>query len=99
LKNFGGVGQNIREARLTPASCCEASSLSATHSRFGLIEEALAQLKLDLAAVLSAEALFTLTDLAGVTPEVAIASLVRTAATITEAALSKSRSARSRPRS
>ncbi|MGA8206407.1 MAG: TetR/AcrR family transcriptional regulator [Candidatus Dormiibacterota bacterium] len=81
--------------------------------RFGLIEEALApllaksastdpgalaQLKLDLAAVLSAEALFTLTDLAGVTPETAIASLVRTATTITEAALTTSRTATSRPR-
>lgn len=80
--------------------------------RFGLIEEALAplqaksaatdpealaQLKLDLAAVLSAEALFTLTDLAGVAPEAAIASLVRTATTITEAALTRSRTARSRP--
>jgi AcrR family transcriptional regulator len=81
--------------------------------RFGLIEEALAplqansaatdpealaQLKLDLAAVLSAEALFTLTDLAGVTPDAAIASLVRTATTITEAALTRSRTATSRPR-
>jgi AcrR family transcriptional regulator len=74
--------------------------------RFGLIEEALApltahpaqidretlaQLKLDLASVLSAEALFTLTDLARVTPDAAIASLVRTATTVTEAALRKHR--------
>lgn len=79
--------------------------------RFGLIEEALAplnakpaatdpdrlaQLKLDLAAVLSAEALFTLTDLAWVTPDDAIASLVRTATTVTEAALDKPRTGRSR---
>jgi len=70
--------------------------------RFGLIDEALApledtlgatdparlsQLKGDLAAVLSAEALFSLTDLAQLTPGEAIASLVRTASTITRAAL------------
>lgn len=72
--------------------------------RFGLIDEALAplndtlgaiapaelaQLKRDLAAVVSAEALFSLTDLAGLTPDDAIASLVRTATTVTEAALGK----------
>jgi hypothetical protein len=69
--------------------------------RFGLIDRALdpaipvmntvaaarlAQLKHDLAAVLSAEALFSLTDLCGLTADDAIASLVRTARTITEAA-------------
>jgi AcrR family transcriptional regulator len=68
--------------------------------RFGLIEEALAplndtlggadparltQLKHDLAAVVSAEALFSLTDLARLPPEDAIASLVRTASTVTAA--------------
>lgn len=70
--------------------------------RFGLIDEALApldgastspspdrlaRLKRDLAAVVSAEALFTLTDLSGLTPQDAIASLVRTATTITAATL------------
>src|ERR1017187_7525527 len=70
--------------------------------RFGLIDEALAplndtlgatdparftQLKHDLAAVVSAEALFSLTDLARLTPGEAIAILVRTASTITQAAL------------
>ena len=70
--------------------------------RFGLIEEALAplndtlggtdparltQLKQDLAAVVSAEALFSLTDLARLSPEDAIASLVRTATTVTAATL------------
>lgn len=70
--------------------------------RFGLIDQAvaplngtlaatdpdrLAQLKRDLAAVVSAEALFSLIDLAGLTPDDAIASLVRTATTVTEAAL------------
>jgi AcrR family transcriptional regulator len=70
--------------------------------RFGLIDQALAplndtpaqmdpaalaQLKQDLAAVVSAEAFFSLTDLAGLTPDDAIASLVRTAETITRAAV------------
>lgn len=69
--------------------------------RFGLIDhallplegtlgetspEAFAQLKRDLAVVVSAEALFTLTDLCGLDPQTAIASAVRTATTLTEAA-------------
>jgi AcrR family transcriptional regulator len=68
--------------------------------RFGLIDEALAplndtmdparltQLKGDLAAVVSAEAFFSLTDLARLAPGDAIASLVRTATTVTRAAVS-----------
>jgi AcrR family transcriptional regulator len=70
--------------------------------RFGLIEEALApvrerfaaaaperlaQLERDLAVAVSAEALFCLTDLCGLAPEEAIASAVRTASTLTAAAL------------
>jgi AcrR family transcriptional regulator len=70
--------------------------------RFGLIDEALAplnetlaatdpdalaRLKQDLAAVISAEALFTLIDLCRLSPDEAIASLVRTATAATEAAL------------
>jgi hypothetical protein len=70
--------------------------------RFGLIDHALlpledtlgardpdgfAQLKRDLAVVVSAEAFFTLTDLCGLDPDEAIASAVRTAATLTEAAV------------
>ncbi|HEY3955771.1 MAG TPA: TetR/AcrR family transcriptional regulator [Streptosporangiaceae bacterium] len=70
--------------------------------RFGLIDHALAplrgtlavtdpdafsQLRLDLAAVVSAEALFTLTDLCGLTPEQAIASAAHTARTLTTAAI------------
>jgi len=47
----------------------------------------LAQLKHDLAVIMSAEALFTLIDLAGLAPHDAIASVVRTARTITEAAM------------
>lgn len=68
--------------------------------RFGLIDYALApfehapgldlaQLKRDLAVVVSAEALFTLTDLCGLSPDDAIASAVRTAATVTAAAFAK----------
>ncbi|WP_084714087.1 TetR/AcrR family transcriptional regulator [Streptacidiphilus rugosus] len=70
--------------------------------RFGLIDhalapleatvgrtdpEALAQLKLGLAVVISAEALFALTDLQGLDPEAAVAGLVRTATALTRAAL------------
>jgi AcrR family transcriptional regulator len=67
--------------------------------RFGLIDSALAplgdtlsaaaltQLKRDLAVVVSAEALFSLTDLHGLEPEEAIRSIVHTAATLTRAAL------------
>jgi AcrR family transcriptional regulator len=70
--------------------------------RFSLIDHALApldatmglrdpaalqQLKQDLAVVVSAEALFTLTDLCGLSPDDAIASAVHTASTITAAAV------------
>ena len=70
--------------------------------RFGLIDHALvplektlgaddpaalAQLKNDLAVVVSAEALFCLTDLCGMAPEDAIASAVHTATALTRAAL------------
>jgi AcrR family transcriptional regulator len=47
---------------------------------------AMRALKLDLAVVVSAEALFVLTDLCGLTPNDAIASAARTAATLTRAA-------------
>lgn len=69
--------------------------------RFGLIDHALApsadvfsrdpealeQLKRDLAVVVSAEALFGLTDLHGLEPESAVTSIVHTATTLTGAAL------------
>ena len=73
--------------------------------RFGLIDSALApleetlgatrpgvltQLKRDLAVVVSAEALFSLTDLDGLDPEDAITSIVHTATTLTRAALLES---------
>jgi AcrR family transcriptional regulator len=54
-----------------------------------LAPEALAQLKNDLAVVISAEALFSLTDLCGLAPEDAVASVVHTATVITRAALSE----------
>jgi AcrR family transcriptional regulator len=47
----------------------------------------LAQLKRDLAVVISAEALFSLTDLHGLDPEEAIPSIVHTATTLTRAAV------------
>jgi AcrR family transcriptional regulator len=47
----------------------------------------LAQLRLDLAVTVSAEALFTLTDLCGLTAGEAIASGVRTARTLASAAM------------
>ncbi|HTJ66099.1 MAG TPA: TetR/AcrR family transcriptional regulator [Actinospica sp.] len=49
---------------------------------------ALAQLKRDLAVVVSAEALFSLTDLHGLDSEAAVASIVRTATTLTRVAVS-----------
>jgi AcrR family transcriptional regulator len=73
--------------------------------RFGLIDHALAplqdtlgatdpaaltRLKLSLAVVVSAEALFSLTDLYGLDPESAIASAVHTATTLTRATLRES---------
>lgn len=67
-------------------------------NRFALIDEALApargidpgklaQLRRDLAVVMSAEALFTLTDLCGLPPGEAVASAVHTARLVTAAAL------------
>lgn len=47
---------------------------------------ALAQLKLDLAVVVSAEALFSLTDLYQLDPDAAVASIVHTATILTRAA-------------
>jgi AcrR family transcriptional regulator len=74
--------------------------------RFGLIDCALrplaaddavlAQLKRDLAVVVSAEALFTLTDLCGLSPEDAIASAVHTARTLTQAVTGENRLAAAR---
>ncbi len=57
------------------------------HSPGAISAARLAQLKLDLAVVMGPEAVFFLTDLCGLTPEDAIASVVRTATTLTKAAL------------
>jgi AcrR family transcriptional regulator len=51
--------------------------------------EALTRLKLDLAVVVSAEALFVLTDLCGLSPDEAISSAARLAASITATALKR----------
>ena len=92
----GGVRASISATIVRPESARRRPGL-----RFGLIDQALAplddtlgaadpgrlvRLKQDLAAVVSAEAFFSLTDLAGLSPEDAIASLVRTATTVTQAA-------------
>lgn len=80
--------------------------------RFGLIDEALdpvlktedasareqlAELKRALAAVVSAEALFSLTDLCRLDVDVAVSTLVRTAQTITRAAVNADFSRRRSP--
>ena len=52
----------------------------------GADPEVLAQLKRDLAIVMSAEALFVLTDLCGLCPQDAVTSAVRTARSLTAAA-------------
>jgi AcrR family transcriptional regulator len=72
--------------------------------RFGLIDQALApftgrnpridqstleQLRRDLAVVISAEAVLTLTDLYGLDPDAAVASIVHTARLITEATVTR----------
>jgi AcrR family transcriptional regulator len=94
--NFQGATRAMIAATIArPASAAARPGL-----RFGLIEFALApldgvlspaarrQLENDLAVVVSAEALFCLTDLCGLGPEEAIASAVHTATTLTRAAVS-----------
>jgi AcrR family transcriptional regulator len=61
--------------------------LTGTDPEVGPDPEVLAQLKRDLAVVMSAEALFVLTDLCRLPPADAIASAVHTARTLTAAAL------------
>ena len=64
------------------------NALAPLEDTFGTAQPAiLAQLKPALAVVVSAEALFSLTDLHGLEPEDAIASIVHTATTLTRAAL------------
>jgi AcrR family transcriptional regulator len=65
------------------------SALAPLNDTLGATDPAaLAQLKRDLAIVISAEALFSLTDLHGLDPEDAIPSIVHTASVLTRAALS-----------
>ncbi|MFG2938204.1 TetR/AcrR family transcriptional regulator [Streptomyces sp. NPDC048282] len=96
LGRQGAVRAMIAATIVRPAEAAARPGL-----RFGLIDHALAptaesgavepaaldQLKRDLSVVVSAEALFSLTDLNGLDPEQAITSLVHTATTLTRAAL------------
>jgi AcrR family transcriptional regulator len=99
LDHQGAVRAMIAASIVRP----DAPSLRPGH-RFGLIDHALApldatlgqrqpeafeQLKRELAIVMSAEALFILTDLRGLAPQDAIASAVQAARTITAAALAR----------
>ena len=96
LANESGVRAMIAGSIARPACAARRPG-----HRFGLIDAALApaaaalterepaalaRLRLDLAVVISADALFTLTDLCGLAPADAIASAARTARTLTEAA-------------
>ena len=65
-------------ARACPYPGVTIRSLSPQSTRTGI--------RRDLAVVVSAEALFSLTDLEGLDPERAIASIVHTATTLTRAA-------------
>ncbi|MGN5380740.1 TetR family transcriptional regulator [Streptomyces sp. MUSC 14] len=97
LRRQGAVRAMIAATVARPAAAAERPGI-----RFGLIDhalapleetlaatdpEAFAQLKRDLAVVVGAEALFTLTDLCGLAPDDAVASAVRTATTLTAAAV------------
>jgi AcrR family transcriptional regulator len=94
--------QGATRAMIAATITRPASAAARPGLRFGLIDHALApledtlgaddpatlaQLKNDLAVVVSAEALFCLTDLCRLEPEDAIASAVHTATTLTRAAL------------
>ena len=97
VHRFQGSVRTVIAATITRP----ASVRSRPGFRFGLVDEAIDpvlvvadedagrridQLKDDLAAVISAEALFTLTDLRGLDLDAAVASLRRTAETITRVA-------------
>ena len=90
----GGVRAMIAATITRPGMAAAAAGVPVRAHRLraapaggGTATAGLAQLKRDLAVVISAEALFTLTDLCGLSPDDAIASAVHTAArTLTEAA-------------
>jgi AcrR family transcriptional regulator len=111
--------QNAVRAMISASITKPPTAASRPGHRFGLIDYALApldrtlgqtdpgtlaQLRRDLAVVMSAEALFSLMDLCGLPPEDAIASGVQTARTVTRAAVAAVESgpsgavARDRPR-
>ena len=94
--------QGVVRAMIAATIARPAEATARPGLRFGLIDHALApltegpepldpaalaQLKRDLAVVVSAEALFSLTDLHRLEPEAAIASIVHTATTLTGASL------------
>jgi AcrR family transcriptional regulator len=96
LARQGAVRAMIAATIVRPGSAPSRPGL-----RFGLIDEALrpwadaprtdeaavTQLKQDLSVVMGAEALFSLIDLYGLDADAAVASVVRTATTLTRAAL------------
>jgi AcrR family transcriptional regulator len=103
--------QGATRAMIAATITRPASAAARPGLRFGLIDHALApledtlgtgdpaalaQLKNDLAVVVSAEALFCLTDLCRLEPEDAIASAVHTATTLTRAALRENSAADAR---
>jgi AcrR family transcriptional regulator len=88
--------QGVVRAMIASTVTRPADAAARPNLRAGLIDHALAplsgasgtgldQLRRDLAVVVSADALFNLTDLYGLAPEDAIASVVRTATTLTRA--------------
>ena len=98
---FRGVLANQGAVRaMIAASVTKPGAYHRPAHRLGLIDHALApvadrlgpdglaQLRRDLAVVLSADALFTVMDLCGLEPEAAIASAAETARRVTRAALS-----------
>lgn len=99
---FRGVLANQGAVRaMIAASITKPGAHDRPAHRLGLIDHALApaaerleaaglaQLRRDLAVVLSADALFTVLDLCGLQPEAAIASAVETARRVTRAALAE----------
>jgi AcrR family transcriptional regulator len=102
---FRGVLANQGAVRaMMAASITKPGAHDRPAHRLGLIDHALApaaerlgaaglaQLRRDLAVVLSADALFTVLDLCGLRPEAAIASAVETARRVTRAALAEAAS-------
>jgi AcrR family transcriptional regulator len=100
--------QSVVRAMIAAAITKPDLAASRPGHRFALIEHALAplatadravlaQLKQGLAVVMSAEALFVLTDLCGLSPQDAVASAVRTARSLTAAAVADCASRSLRP--